>query len=90
MDKDQVGKAISIKKRQLIKWCKKAEAAQIEELSNFVTTAKTHSGFILNYFVYGATNAPAEALNRNIKKFKFRLLLLSPQEPLHLAPQNEN
>jgi len=69
MDKDQIGKAISIKKRQLLKWCKKAEATQIEELSNFVATVKTHSAFILNYFVYGATNAPAEALNRNIKRF---------------------
>lgn len=69
IDKDQIHKAISIKKRQLIKWCEKAEAAQIDELSNFVATVKTQAGFILNYFKFGATNAPAEALNRNIKRF---------------------
>lgn len=69
MDKDQVGKAIHLKKSELLKWYIKANMQQIDELSNFVATIKTNSGSILNYFVFGASNAPAEALNRNIKRF---------------------
>lgn len=71
MAKKQVGKNRSYKLQQLNRWYKRVEKENIEDLKSFAATIKSNQGVILNYFENGYTNAQAEALNRNIKKFIF-------------------
>lgn len=71
MAKKQVGKTRSYKEEQLKRWYKRVKKQNIEDLNGFAATVKSNEGVILNYFEKGYTNAQAEALNRNIKKFIF-------------------
>lgn len=67
--KSNIGQDIHKWKFKLLDWIEKIKAYKIPTLNALAITIKRHSGQILNYFIGGHSNAPAEALNRNIKKF---------------------
>lgn len=67
--KDNIGKSIGKIKGQLADWIKEIRTFNITSMSSLATTINRHAGQITNYFILGKTNAPAEALNRNIKRF---------------------
>lgn len=67
--KDDIGMDLGTKKFKLDNWIIKLKACKNDHISALATTIKRHSGQIINYFIEGYTNASAEALNRNIKRF---------------------
>lgn len=65
---DQVGQDTHIKKIQLNDWIQNIKAFKNDHLNALAATLKRHSGQICNYFIEGLTNAPAETVNRNLKR----------------------
>jgi transposase len=65
---DQIGIDLHIKKLQLDKWITKLKAFKNDHMSALAASIKRHSGQIINYFLEGFTNAPAETVNRNLKR----------------------
>ena len=53
----------------LLLWIDNIRKFKSPVLNALATSIKKHRGQILNYFIKGYSNASAEALNRNIKKF---------------------
>jgi len=66
---DDIGSNTSIKKLKLNDWIQKVREFKNEHMTALTITIKKNSGQIANYFIEGYTNATAEALNRNIKRF---------------------
>ena len=69
MKKENVGKDISEIKKQLQTWMQKVEQDDIDEMLNFKSLVERHLTPILNYFIFGATNAIAENINSQIQRF---------------------
>jgi transposase len=69
MRKENVGVSNQILQNQLNKWYKNVEDAGIDELLNFKYTVKRNQLEIMNYFIFGATNAIAENINSKIQRF---------------------
>lgn len=65
---DQIGKDLHIKKLQLNDWIQKLKSFKNDHMNALAVTIKRHSGQIANYFIEGFTNAPAETVNRNLKR----------------------
>jgi transposase len=65
---DQIGKDLHIKKLQLDTWITKLKAYKNDHITALSASIKRHSGQIINYFIEGFTNAPAETVNRNLKR----------------------
>lgn len=65
---DQVGADLYVKKAQLDKWITKIKAFKNDHMTALAASIKRHSGQIVNYFLEGFTNAPAETVNRNLKR----------------------
>jgi len=65
---DQIGKDLNIKRLQLNDWIQKLKRFKNDHMSALAATIKRHSGQIINYFIEGFTNAPAETVNRNLKR----------------------
>ena len=55
--------------QQLLKWIEKVKVIKSDYMKVIAITIKKHRTQILNYFIEGYSNATAEALNRNIRKF---------------------
>ena len=55
--------------QQLLKWIEKVKVIKSDYMKAIAITIKKHRTQILNYFIEGYSNATAEALNRNIRKF---------------------
>jgi len=69
MKKENVGKEMTEIKNQLQTWMQKVEQDDIDEMLNFKSLVERHLTPILNYFVFGATNAIAENINSHIQRF---------------------
>jgi transposase len=67
--KDNIHKPIEDIRSELQRWYKSVEEYSIEELLNFKSLVERHEGIILNYFLFGKTNANAESLNAKIQRF---------------------
>ena len=67
--KDNIGKDPNLLLLKLLDWVEDIRQFKMPVLRALATTIKSKSGQIVNYFITGKTNAPAEALNRNIKRF---------------------
>ena len=67
--KDNIGKDPNVQLLKLMDWIKEIKTFKRPALRALASTIKNKSGQIINYFTTGKTNAPAEALNRNIKRF---------------------
>jgi transposase len=65
---DQIGKDLNIKRLQLQDWIQKLKLFKNDHINALAATMKRHSGQIINYFIEGFTNAPAETVNRNLKR----------------------
>lgn len=55
--------------QSLLEWIETIRKFKSTHLKALATSIKRHRGQILNYFILGYSNATAEALNRNIKRF---------------------
>lgn len=53
----------------LLKWIEKVKLIKSDHMKAIGITIKRHRAQILNFFLEGYSNATAEALNRNIRKF---------------------
>lgn len=67
--KDNIGKDPNLQLYKLMDWIEDMRQYKMPALRALATTIKSKAGQIVNYFITGKTNAPAEALNRNIKRF---------------------
>lgn len=67
--KDNIGKDPNLLRLKLLDWVDDIRQFKLPALNALATTVKRKSDHIVNYFITGKTNAPAEALNRNIKRF---------------------
>lgn len=67
--KDNIGACPNTMLLKLTDWIEELRQFRRTPLRALANTIKRRSGQIINYFVTGKTNAPAEALNRNIKRF---------------------
>jgi transposase len=65
---DQIGKDLFTKKLQLQTWIAKIRKFKNMNMNALATSVSRHSGQIINYFIEGFTNAPAETVNRNLKR----------------------
>lgn len=59
-----IHKPLTVVKEHLHQWIADVQQSKIPELHNFAALVKRHEGVICNYFVFGKTNAKAEARNR--------------------------
>jgi len=69
MKKENVGKKMGEIKNQLQTWMQKVEQDDVDEMLNFKSLVERHLTPILNYFIFGATNAIAENINSQIQRF---------------------
>jgi len=69
MKKENVGKNMNEIKKQLQTWMQMVEKDDIDEMLNFKSLVERHLTPILNYFIFGATNAIAENINSQIQRF---------------------
>ena len=69
MKKSNVGKDISVLKKDIYAWFQKVEDSAIEELLNFKSMIERNLLVVLNYFKFNATNAIAENINSRIQRF---------------------
>ena len=64
-----IGKSKATLVRQLNKWYRQAKELLLDEVENIAALIQRHQGVILNYFIYGQTNAIAEATNNKLQRF---------------------
>lgn len=69
MKKSNVGKDMHIIKKDLNKWFDRVVKEDIDEMMNFKSMVERNKRVILNYFIFGATNAIAENINSRIQRF---------------------
>ena len=69
MKRENVGKSLSMLKKELQTWKKNVEEDDIDEMMNFKSLVERNIQPIMNYFRFGATNAIAENINSQIQRF---------------------
>ena len=67
--KENIGKHRLQLEKELFQWYEEVEDADIDEMTNFKSLVESHEDIIMNYFLSGQTNAPAENLNGRINGF---------------------
>jgi transposase len=66
---EDIGVCRNLKQQKLNIWLDELSQIASNSFRAMKSTISKHSGQILNYFIEGKSNASAEALNRNIKRF---------------------
>jgi len=67
--RDNIGQHILQVEKELFQWYEDVENCDIDELSNFKAMVESNETVIVAYFENGQTNAKAENLNGQIKRF---------------------
>ena len=67
--KEDIGVSRSFKEIKLMTWLEEIKSIKSNAFKVLRSTISRHRAQILNYFIEGRSNASAEALNRNIKRF---------------------
>ena len=69
MKKENIGQSILLLKKELQVWMDKVDGDDIDEMLNFKSIIERNLLPVLNYFLFGATNAIAENINSRIQRF---------------------